>query len=346
MEIELIEESQHKVWDKAIAPFESRVLYHQSAWLAFLEESRSAKLLRFRIIEGGDTLGYFPGLLIKKGPFHILGSPLTGWQTDYIGPIINRGLCLEDFLRSLDDLCRQWRIHHVQIGNPVLNPAIMRKMGFNMLEWRIFSIPIYSDHDHMWKNLNSKCRNRIRKGISNGLVVQDCDDPEFADEYYAQLIEVFARQGLSPQYSLETVQSLYRNLKRHNALFSLQVKYGEEVIATGLFPHDDHHVHSFGITCRTQYRNLCPNELLYWNVMRLAGELGIHAFNIGGIYRRPESGGSFKKKFNGREVSVQRFYKSYTTCAKLGHRAFNLLSNARQWVAGARNSAYSEDNRD
>jgi len=330
MQIIPIEAIGAEAWDRAISGFESRLLFHRSAWLSFLEETQSGITVRFKIVQDGRIVGFFVGILMKKGFLKILGSPLATWLTDYMGPLFNPGFDQEVFLLELHALCRRWKIHTLEIGNPFLDQSTMQKHGFRCSQWNVYGIPVSSDIDDMWKNLTGKCKNRIRKGYSNELVVEDCVDPAFVDEHYDQLLEVFAKQRRLPEYSLQTIRSLYENLKHENLLLTLRVQYKGRTIATGMFPHDDRFVFSFGIASRTEFQKLCPNELLYWTVMSIAGQAGLKEFYIGGVYKTPESGGLFKKKFNGRDMVVYRYIKNYSVFATAGRKIYKYAYHAKR----------------
>ncbi|MFC1966399.1 hypothetical protein ACFLWI_05585, partial [Chloroflexota bacterium] len=208
MELELIEEIQPDAWDEAISHFDTKFLFHQSSWLNFLEETQPGKAIKFRITNNGQVEGYFAGLLLKKGPFRILGSPLVGWTTNYMGPIVNKGFDLERFLKALDDMCRQWRIHHIELLNPFLSPDIMRKMGFSVSEGSTFIVSLSPDEEQMWKKLKKKsCRYPINKARREGIIVEENTDSSFIDEYYRELEEVFAKQHLVPTYPIDRVRS-------------------------------------------------------------------------------------------------------------------------------------------
>jgi hypothetical protein len=329
MEIELIDDITSEKWDEAIAPYESTMLSHQSAWLNFLAATNHGRPLRFRIREQDSIQGYFVALLQRKGFFNLLGSPLTGWRTDYMGPIVNRGFDQEKFLSALDDLARSWKIDFLQIGNPFFDPNILSKMGYTMGDWKALVVNLHPDPEMIWRNVSSKCRNRIRKGRRNGLVVENCEDPAFIDEFYSQLKEVFTRKKLSLPFSITLVRSLYQHLMPNN-LFALRVKYGNETVATGLFTHDNQSVTSFGMASRSKYLYLCPNELLNWSVMSRAGKLGLHQFIIGHNYRLSQGVGQFKKKFKCRLVSVYRYSKSYSAIAKIGHELFGRMYTVKR----------------
>lgn len=327
MKLEYIENTQPDSWDKAISDFDSKFLFHHSAWLSFLEETQHGKVIRFRIVEHGKVKGYFVGLLIKKGPIKILGSPLSGWTTEYMGPIVNKGFDWDKFLIALDDICRQWRIHHVELCNPFLDPDMMRKKGYAVSEGITYIVSLSSNEDQMWKNLKKKsCQYAIRKAKKEGLIVQENSTPFFIDEYYRELKEVFAKQRLIPTYPIERVRSLFKNLQP-NSLFALQVKNGDEIIATGVFPHDDRCIYFFGGASWIRFHYLCPNELLHWTAMTLSAKLGIQQYNMCG-------GGSFKPKFGGEQVPVYRFYKSYSIAARLGREIFKSVFYAKQKLRG------------
>lgn len=326
MKLELIETIKPETWDEEIAGFGSKFLFHQSAWLKFLEETQTGKAMRWRIMSNGKVEGYFAALFLKKGPLKILGSPLPGWTTNYMGPVVDEGFDLEKFLSALDKLCRQRGIHHVELCNPFLDPDLMRKSGFAVSEGITFLVPLFPNEDEMWKNLKSECRNRIRKGMKNCLLVRDSDDPAFVDEYYRELKEVFAKQNLVPTYPIGRVKSLFGNLKP-DLLFALEVKLEDEIIATGVFPHDDGCVYFFGGASWIRFHRYCPNELLHWTAMTLSGKLGIKQYNMCG-------GGSFKPKFGGQEVPVYRYVKSYSVFAKLGRELYKSVVHAKQRIQG------------
>lgn len=332
MELEPIHEIDADVWDQEIAGYASKLLFHQSAWLKFLEETQQGQVVRFRILNGSTVAGYFAGLLIMKGFFKILGSPLIGWKTDHMGPIVNQGFDLASFLPALDDACRAMGVHLVQLAHPWLNPDLMNRHGYDMDGWMVFVVPLTRDEESMWRAVTGKCRNRVRKGLQNCLRVEAWDGPGFVEEYYSQFIEVFSRQGTHPYYSMEMVQSLVRNLWPDN-LLCLRVKLEEKTIATGIFVHDDHHVYSFGSASRTEYLKYYPNELLFWTVMKHFGAEGKLDFCIGGNYRVPASGGKFKEKFNGRQQAVFRHTKCYSLLARVGRRFHTYRYQAQEMLS-------------
>jgi hypothetical protein len=332
MEIVSINNIHDEAWDEAISEFDCQFFFHHSCWLNFLEETQAATPVRFKIIEDGKVAGYFVGLMIKKGFLRILGSPLSKWGTEYMGPVCNYNIDVKGFLDALDRICRKMKIHHIEIGNPILKPEMMKTRGYDCMEWQSNFIPISYDNEKMWENLTGKCRNRIRKGIKNGLTVEECNNITFVEEHYNQLEDVYGKQGRLPGFSIDMVRCLFKHLKSKNLLFTLQVKHNDRVVATGIFPHDEHYVFSLSTASYRKDQNLFPNELLIWHVMCLSGEYGIKKFSIGNNYRTIKGSGKFKDKFNGQSVVIYRYYKSYTIVAKVGRQIYKKIFYTQQKI--------------
>ena len=342
MEIIPLKTIGHNEWDEAISKFDNHLLFHKSAWLSFLEETQRKKVVRFKIVENGRIHGYLAGILLNKFGLKILGSPLSIWFTDYMGPIVNTDFDQEAFLSGIHRLQRRLKVHSIELASPCLNHDLMQQDGFTCHTKTVYEIPLSTDRNNMWDSLSGKCRNRIRKGMKNGLVVEEYGGPGFVDEFYDQLREVFAIQGHIPTYPVRIIRSLYQNLKDKDLLFTLRVRHGEQTIASGLFPHDNRFVFSFGIASRTRFQNLCPNELLYWTIISMAGKLGLKKFCIGGIYRKPHSGGVFKKKFNGNEIVIRRYSKDYSALARVGRKIYRPVYYVKQaihnWTADVKHT--------
>lgn len=333
MELEQIDGIAPDRWDAAIAPYPAAYFYHRSAWLHFLEETQGAAPLRFRAVHGGRTAGYFAALLLRKGPMKILGSPLSGWMTEYMGPVAPPDFDVPEFLGAVDRLCRGRGIHQIEMGSPLLPRGTMAEGGYETMEWMTFRIPLSADETRLWEGISGKARNRIRKARAEGLVVEETDDDSFADEHFQMLIDVYAKQGSAPPFPREYFRALRRHLKPADSLYCVRVRRGERTVASGFFPHDGRRVYSLSTASLREDQVLCPNELLHYGLMTLAGEAGVEEYGMGDNYRVPESGGRFKEKFNGRPSTVRRYVKSYSLLAKYGRGAYKGWMSAKRSVS-------------
>ncbi|HGE72059.1 TPA: GNAT family N-acetyltransferase, partial [Candidatus Poribacteria bacterium] len=168
----------------------------------------------------------------------------------------------------------------------------------------------------------------INKALKNGLTVECENHPQFINEYYKQLIEVFANKGLVPTYGLARVQTLFDCLNEQDLLFTLQVKYNSKIIATGLFPHDNHYVYYWGGASYSEFRNFYPNELIQWTLMKMAAKRGITKYHMGG------GNNPFKTKWGGELIDTYHWYKSYNPLAKIARSTYQWQFRTFQKIRG------------
>lgn len=325
--IEPLSEAETARWDELITPYESTQLFHRSPWLDYLAASRGIEVRRWAIKDGDDIVGYFCGGLAQKGPFRILGSPLKGWGTNYMGPIVGPGVDQRALVQVLDDLAAPERIAMTEIESPALGDDILAAQGFQAVRGWTYQVALTpGEPDRMWQALDSVARNRVRKAIKMGLTVENTDDPSIADEFYDQYSELVKRKGFAPPYLRDYPQLLVRHLKKADLLFTLRVRDADgRVLATGLFPHDDRTVYFWGGASRREGRELCPNELLHWTAMSLAAERKLQRYDMCGY-------GRFKRKFGGELVELKRWNKYYWRSARWARKSYEIYYQAGRRV--------------
>jgi CelD/BcsL family acetyltransferase involved in cellulose biosynthesis len=316
-------------WDDLIAPFAGRELFHRRAWLDYLAASRGVEIRLWSVVNGERSLGYFCGGIVRKGPFRILGSPLKGWGTNSMGPVVQPDTNERDLLGALDVLARQEGLAMTELEHTAFSDSGLRAFRYEPVpNWTYLVKLTPGDPDAMWRRLESTCRNRIRKAQRAGLVVEETDDLGAADEFYDQYLELMARKGLVPPYPRDTARLLVRHLVPAGLLFLLRVRDAEgRVLATGLFPHDDHTVYFWGGASRMDTRDRCPNDLLHWSLMERAAERGLTLYNMCGD-------GRFKRKFGGERAPVKRWHKHYWRSARWAQRGYAFYFQKRISVQG------------
>jgi len=314
-------------WDDVIRGYRSKHLFHESAWLRFLATSQRAKIGALRLRrQDGSVGGFFCFGRVHKGPFRLLGAPLQGWTTTFMGPVVS-DLDTPAVLRVVEEYCRAQGIDYVEMASPALAPEAMEAAGYELDASSSFVVTI-DDEAKMWSRLDGKaCRYAIRKATKNGLKVERTTDPIFVAEYYTQLREVFGRQGLTPTYDRRRVETLWDALMTAGRLLALRVWAGSEVVATGLFPYDERVMYFWGGASRVAAYHLYPNELLQWHAMLFALEMGIPTYHMGG-------GGTFKEKFGGENVVIARWFKTRSAWAALGRAALKRYVSSRQRALG------------
>ncbi len=315
MRLVLIENIDDAAWDAAISHYETKFLFHESVWLHFLERTQPGRVLRMRIEDKGKTIGYFAGLFVKKGPFKVLGSPLPGTTTEYMGPAAGVDLNQRQFLQALDNFCSMAGIHDIEMRNPCLDTQIMREFGFEEKQATTLILPLEADLGKMLMKLDKKIRYYVKKGPRDGILVEDIQDSSFINEYYHELVEVFARQGLVPSYNIERVRHLWESLKP-NHIFPIKAIHNGKTLATGIFVHDDRRLYFWGGASWQHSHHLYPNEPVQWKAITLAIEKGVKDYDMGG------GTSHFKAKFGGEKVTIPYYSKCNSPAVRLCRKVY------------------------
>lgn len=324
--LEPLPEEQCARWEDLIASREAMHLFHRGPWLDYLAASRSVDIRLWAIRDGGATVGYFCGGLVRKGPFLVLGSPLKGWGTNYMGPVVNRDFDQAEFLLALDDLSRREGVAMVEMESPVLSGGSLEASGYEPVHSWTYLVELAPDA--MWRAMDPTARNRIRKAVKAGLTVEDTDDPSVADEFYEQYAAVVKQKGFAPPYPIDYPRLLVRHLKKADLMFALRVRDASgRILATGLFPHDGHVVYFWGGASSPEGRRFCANEFLHWSLMNLAAARGLGRYDMCGH-------GRFKKKFGGTLISLARWHKCYRRSARWARRSYELYYHTRRRIRG------------
>jgi SAM-dependent methyltransferase/CelD/BcsL family acetyltransferase involved in cellulose biosynthesis len=337
-------------WDALIEPYETRTLFHGTPWLSYLSASRGLVARRWALEQDGRIVGYFCAGVLRRGPFRILGSPLRGWGTNAMGPLVSADLDQAGFLGALDELARRERLAMVEIEHPFLDSTTMDAAGFERVPEWTYVVRLDSDPRVMWRSLSSACRNRIRKAESAGLTVEDASDPAVVDEYYKLYRRLMRRKGRRPPFGRDVPGALFEHLRPAGALLALRVKDQEDrVLAVGLFPHGAGTLYFWSGASREDGHHSCPNDLMHWTAMRLAAARGLRAYNMSGH-------GRFKRKFGGRLVETARWHKAYRASARSARQIYQAWSERLTtyspaalwlgWPAGGRTGTAARNNPD
>ncbi len=292
-------------WDKLIKGYDSKTLFHESVWHDhILSIHKNSEMLYYAIHDKESIVGYFCGLVVRKFTFKIMGSPLSGTGTNYMGPVVNFNIDQVKVIAAIEAVRQQENIDFLELCNDVFQCDILQKNGYQLINSKTHKVKIATNEKEAFNTLKSTCRNRIRKGKKYNLQVEITNDPSIIDLFFEQYEEVYGKQGKSTPFRIKRVRSLYNHLYFSNRLLPVWVKKGETVIATGLFPYDEHTIYFWGAASWLKYQKFCPNELLHWEVIRFAVKNGIKRYNMCG------GGSQFKNKFGGSDVSHTKFFKS------------------------------------
>ena len=320
-------------YDQAPAPeqFDDHTVFQTKGWLDFVACTQNAEPVVAVVKDGNRPVGRFSGLIIKKYGLRILGSPFPGWTTSYMGFNLEPSISRADALLALEDFAfRELRCVHVEIMDRRLSTSDFDRAGYDYGILSTYEIDLAKEDDELFATIKATCRRCINKAARVGVAVEAAEDLSFADDYYAQLEDVFAKQRLVPTYPKERVRALIEHLLPTGQLLLARAKDSEgNCIGTGIFPALNDTAYFWGGASWRPSQSLCPNEAIQWFAMRYWKERGISKYDMGGV-------GWYKQKFGGYEIAIPWGRKAKYPFLKSLRNFGKKLFVIRQGVSGFR----------
>lgn len=310
-------------WAGAIRNYPTALVFHDLGWLEYIERTQGGERVLASIEAAGATIGYFCGIVVRKGPFRLLGSPLRGWWTPNMGPVANpAAFDTTAFARALDGWCRAHGIDFLEMCCDWLAPAEMENAGYRSMPETTHSLELGTP-DEVWAKMYKTTRNYVRRAEKNGLTVEVASDEQVIHEYYEQLKAVFGRRQLTPPHPLMQPLTMWRCLQPRGKLMVLRALHQGRCIATYLLVWDEQTMWGLGTASLPDSLDLRPNELIHWRAIETASKWGLKRYDLCG-------GGDYKKKYGALEVPRIRWRKAYTRAASAAYRFYEWYWTARR----------------
>src|SRR5438552_16743091 len=315
--------------------FKDRSVFDTGEWLQFVSETQNAVPVLAELREGREVVGYFSGLTFKRLGIKVLGSSFPGWTTPYMGfnllPGSSRGVALAALEQmAWNDLA----CLHLEVSDPYFSVEDGQALGFTWEFYTSYLTDLRNSELEIFNGMDSACRRCIRKAEKSGVTIEEAHDLAFADEYYEQLTDVCAKQGLVSTYDVERVRTLIKNLEPTGRLLLVRARDPEgKCIATGIFPGFNKIAEFWGNASFRSSQILRPNEFIQWYVMRYWKRRGIEVYDWGGE-------GTYKEKYGCVPHQVPWFTKSrYQVVSKLRDEAKKMFERKQKflgWLQGER----------
>jgi hypothetical protein len=272
--------------------FLDRVIFQTEEWVRFIAEAQLAEPVYAAVVEDSTLVGYFTGLMVRRLGVPILGSPLLGWTTSYMGFNLSTGTERREAKQALFRFAfRELKCAHVEFRDRHFTRADAEGTGLQLTSFPVLEIDLRPSEAEILARMTSACRRCIRKAERVGLTVECASDREFAKDYYAQLQDVFRKQGLTPTYGLERVEKLIEHVYPTGRLLLLRARDPSgRCIGTGIFPGMNGTAYFWGGASWREHQILRPNEFIFWHAIRYWKQRGMEKLDLGG-------GGHYKLKY-------------------------------------------------
>lgn len=294
-------------WGRTLATFPDAIVYQSPAWLSFLAESQKGEPVVAALKDGEQILGYFTGLVVRYLGLKILGSPFRAWTCPYMGFALRPGVPRRVAYQALPALAfGTLGCVHFEIVDPFSKAEDLEGLGLPYQMNGTYEIDLSQSEETILAKMNSYRRRDIRRAEKNGVVIQEVEahDAAFVDEFYEQLKDVFAKQGLVPTFGADRVRIMIKHLETTGMLLKLRARNRQGAcIASGMFVGMHKNAFYWAGASWRQFQDLHPNEFLQWYSMRFWKRRGMKSYNLVGTM-------DFKARFGGQQTSVPLVRKS------------------------------------
>jgi serine/alanine adding enzyme len=270
-------------WDSYVDDHPDRTFAHRFGWGEVLAESFGTRPFYFIARQNASVVGVLPTAYMKSlifGKF-LISLP---WL-DYGGPLADSDIIATQLIdkaaataAELD--CRFLEMRAVR--KPL--PGLVEKT-----DKRQFWLDLSPGEEAVWKSFDAKNRNQVRKAEKAGLRVE-FGGRERLDEFY----RVFAtnmRDLGTPVWPKALFESIFRHFPDDTELAI--VKLDQTSVAAALLLHYQKHSAVPSASAYRKFLNLCPNNILYWEIIKRCIGRGSAIFDFG---RSSEGAGTYRFK--------------------------------------------------
>lgn len=321
----------------ALDGFADRTVFQTREWLSFIAETQQAVPVVAELREQGKLLGYFSGLTVTRFGVKILGSSFPGWTTPYIGFNLVPGASRTAALAAVEKMAwENLKCLHMEVSDPFFGDNDGEELGFARQFYTSYRTDLTKSEDALFNSMDSACRRCVRKAEKSGVVIEEAQDAGFADEYYEQLKDVFAKQSLLPTYDVHRVRSLVKHMQPTGRVLLVRARDPEgKCIASGIFPGFNKIVEFWGNASFRSSQNLRPNEALQWYVMRYWKRRGAEIYDWGGE-------GTYKEKYGCKAHQVPWLTKSrFQFISRLRNEAKEMFARKQRMLGWLRTKSGS-----
>lgn len=158
------------------------------------------------------------------------------------------------------------------------------------------------DPEKLWLSFNAKVRNQVRKAEKSNLIAFN-GGLELLKDFY-NVYTVRMRQLGTPAYPLKLMYNIMQTFPNNCRLFI--VRLNDITVGAGFTISFNNLVEIPWAATLIQYNNLCPNNLLYWEIMKYYCIAGVKCFDFG---RCTLEGSTYQFKKQWDAEPVQLYYQ-------------------------------------
>lgn len=324
--IEIININQNKLWDDVVKAFVNHDVYYFSSYAKCFQNHGDGEpiLVYYNTNNLRCICVYMKRCIPDTDKYYDIITPYG-----YGGFLFNGDANKENMEHFISDfrmfmqennIVTEFVRYHPQIRNA----DIMRDISNVINLGKTISIDL-SSPEVIWQNIDSKCRNMIRKAEKSGVVIKHSKDKPLLDNFMSIYNETMNKDSAIQYYYFkkEFYELIYNELHDNYEMFYAEVDGKIVAMSIILFANNKMHYHLSGSL--SEYRNFAPTNLLLYKAACWGCEQEFMTFHLGGgLGSKEDNLYKFKVAFNKKSDNTFSIGKTI-----FNHTIYNMLVNKR-----------------
>lgn len=244
---------------------------HTLAWSQMIHKVFGHQTFYLIALEGSDVHGVLPLTQVRSRFF---GNRLISQAfSNYGGPLANNPLVLDALYNRVVKIATEYGCDSIVFHNvePLPYSLESREDKISM------HLPLMPDPDELWRSFKPKVRNQVRKAIKAGLVSVS-GHLDLLDDFY-RVWTIRMNQLGTPCYSHRFFNKIIETFPENARIFL--VRLGKLTVGGAFVYCFKGFVQIRWAATLIEYNMLCPNNLLYWSIMKHYCLAGASCFDFG-----------------------------------------------------------------
>jgi serine/alanine adding enzyme len=302
----LLTDQHNSKWDEYVMQCPEGTFFHLTGWKNVIEKSlRLTPIYIMALNEADKIRGVLPMFLMRDilTRKYLVSLPFSA----------HAGICADDMdirtelLKKANEIAVENRVQYIEL---------------RQLADEVFQLPTQKDfvtmivklekgEEFLWNHsFNKRRRTAVRKAQKEGLTV-DFKKNHLAEFY--NILSINQRNLGTPNYPKLFLRNFLEEF--NDSANIIVVKYRDKIIGGTLFVTYKNMLIPFWAASLSQYNNLRPNDMLYWEAMKFACRNGFKYFDFG---RSTINSGTFKFKQNwGAETVHLNYQYLFNKCQRI-----------------------------
>jgi CelD/BcsL family acetyltransferase involved in cellulose biosynthesis len=319
-------ETDRASWDSLLIRCPAASIFHTWDWQELLAEVYGVSIGRSSVLLDGETIGCFPYCVTSRGGLRVIASPLMGWATPYLGPVLTvPGVDVSPLV------CEMIRAEGCEYSElTVFDPEAVGRLashGYRISARTTLLTDLAVGEEALWKGISKSTRRQIRKAEKEGVIAEDARWEDVADRYWEMAVETYRKSRRRPPIPKKMFQLLSERFAPAQRTKVLVARRGDEILAAKVILLYGNRMHWWDGVSGRRFSSFSPHGLLNWQSLRWGSKNGFAVCDFGGA-NDPHIA-RFKSSFGGRAHEFVYGYRNHSLRASLVRPLYRPL--ARVW---------------